>query len=220
MKITATIFDMDGLLIDSEKIALRVFQEISNQHTLGDQFHLYLRVLGTNDATTHDILQNTLPESIDVKQFMSMWSDRYHEETNKAVPLMKGVNNLLDYLHANGIPTAVATSTNTDRALHKLEQSGILHRFTTITGGDQVANGKPAPDIYLKAAKSIDADPLSCLALEDSPNGVRAAVAARMHVVQIPDLLEPDEALLSLGHTVHTDLDAVLDYLKPIILAS
>lgn len=133
---------------------------------------------------------------------------------------MKGVHNLLDYLHASGIPTAVATSTNTDHALHKLEQSGILHRFTTITGGDQVANGKPAPDIYLKAAKSIDANPLSCLALEDSPNGVRAAIAAGMHVIQIPELVEPDEALRSLGHTVLGDLDAVLDYLKPIILTS
>jgi len=213
MKTSAVIFDMDGLLLDSERIALRVFQEICDQYSLGDQFPLYMRILGTNNTTTQTILDTVLPADIDRDEFRTRWTDRYTEETRNPVPLMQGVLALLDYLESRNIPKAVATSTDTDRALDKLANADIAHRFTTITGGDQIKHGKPAPDIYLKAATSLQADPLACMALEDSPNGVRAALAADMQVIQIPDLLQPDAQLRSLGHTVLTDLDAVIEHI-------
>jgi len=213
MKTSAVIFDMDGLLLDSERIALRVFQEICDQYSLGDQFPLYMRILGTNNTTTQTILDTVLPADIDRDEFRTRWTDRYTEETLNPVPLMQGVLALLDHLESRNIPKAVATSTDTDRALDKLANADIAHRFTTITGGDQIKHGKPAPDIYLKAATSLQADPLACMALEDSPNGVRAALAADMQVIQIPDLLQPDAQLRSLGHTVLTDLDAVIEHI-------
>ncbi len=213
MNITAAVFDMDGLLIDSERIALRVFQEICDHYSLGEQFNLYLQVLGTNNVTTRQVLSDALPAAINPDTFMSRWLDRYTEETSKPVPLMKGVIPLLDFLDSCNIPKAVATSTDTDRALEKLEKTGILNRFSTVTGGDQVSRGKPAPDIYLKSAASISADPATCLALEDSPNGVKAALGAGMHTIQIPELVEPDEQLLAMGHIVLTDLHAVIDHL-------
>jgi HAD superfamily hydrolase (TIGR01509 family) len=213
MKITATIFDMDGLLIDSERIALRTFQDVCDQHAMGDQFQLYLQLLGTNDATTELILKETLPSAIDPDEFMQTWNLSYREATRTAVPLMKGVLDLLDHLEIRQIPKAVATSTDTSQARDKLEKSGILHRFTHVTGGDQVDNGKPAPDIYLKAAQLLDADPAACLALEDSPNGVSAALAAGMQVIQIPALVQPDEQTRALGHTVLDDLHAVIGHL-------
>jgi len=213
MKTGAVIFDMDGLLLDSERIALRVFQEICGQYSLGDQFALYMRILGTNNTTTRSILNTALPADIDRNEFRMRWTDRYTEETRKPVPLMKGVLALLDYLESCNIPKAVATSTDTDRALGKLGNAGIAHRFTTITGGDQITHGKPAPDIYLKAAASIQVDPHTCMALEDSPNGVKAALAAEMQVIQIPDLLQPDDQLRSLGHTVLADLDAAIEHI-------
>jgi len=214
MNTTAVLFDMDGLLIDSESIALRVFQEICDGYGLGDQFELYLRLYGTNHVATQRILEKSLPASVDITEFSKRWEHRYAEETVKPIPLMKGVSELLDYLEKNDIPKAVATSTNTERALGNLDNAGILHRFRSVTGGDQVTNGKPAPDIYLKAASTLDADPQCCLVLEDSPNGVKAGLAANMKVIQIPQLVQPDNDTAPPEHTVLSDLDAVISHLE------
>ena len=213
MHVNAVIFDMDGLLIDSERIALRVFQQTCDDYKLGDQFALYAKLLGTNETTTREILDRTLPSIVDNDEFMQLWAERYVAETVKPVPLMKGVNNLLDHLEENNIDKAVATSTATQHAIEKLEKAGIRSRFTTITGGDQVSNGKPAPDIYQKAASSIGVAAEHCLALEDSPNGVRAALGANMQVIQIPQLVEPDSETRALGHFILDDLDAVISML-------
>lgn len=214
MKISACIFDMDGLLIDSESIALSVFQQTCDHYGIGHQKPLYQQLLGTNHETTRTILQKELPAHISVEKFTEHWSEHYSALTNLGVPLMKGVDNLLTYLETMKIPKAVATSTQTDRAIGKLEHSGIAHRFSFIIGGDQIVHGKPAPDIYLKAADALNLAPSHCLGLEDSPNGVRAALSAGLKVIQIPDTLAPDETLLSLGHTVLDDLDAVVSLLQ------
>ena len=214
MKIVATIFDMDGLLIDSERIALGTFQTICDQHGLGDQFSLYLQLLGTNDATTLKILRSTLPAHLSPERFMDTWMTLYVEQTQVAVPLMNGVLELLDHLDLTSIPKSVATSTRTEHARSKLTNSGILHRFAHVTGGDQVDNGKPAPDIYLKAAQRLQVNPAECLALEDSPNGVKAALAAGMQVIQIPAIVQPDADTIALGHTVLNDLHEVINHLQ------
>ena len=213
MNVIAVIFDMDGLLIDSERIALRVFNRVCEHFEMGDRFELFVKILGTNKATADIILSECLPPSVDKNEFVARFEDEYSVETQQPVPLLKGVTNLLDYLDAHKIPKAVATSSRTEHALAKLEKSGIRHRFASITGGDQVTNGKPAPDIYLKAAATLDANPEHCLALEDSPNGVRAGLGADMHVIQIPQIVEPDAATKALGHLVLDDLDAVIKHL-------
>ena len=213
MNVVAVIFDMDGLLIDSERIALRVFEQTCEHFEIGSQFDLFVKILGTNKTTANIILDENLPQHVNRSEFVACFEDGYSAETRKPVPLLKGVDTLLNYLDDNDIPTAVATSTSTERAVHKLENSGIRHRFSSITGGDQIANGKPAPDIYLKAAATIDADPLRCLALEDSPNGIKAALSANMYAIQIPQIIEPDAETKALGHLVLSDLDAVVAHL-------
>ncbi|MFK7861591.1 MAG: HAD family hydrolase [Granulosicoccus sp.] len=213
MKLHAVIFDMDGLLINSERLALQAFQEMCDHHAMGDQFDLYMQLLGTNRATTESVLAQRLDSGIDQVKFLRQWDERYGALTSKGVPLMTGVECLLDYLDDRGIPMAVATSTDTDKALIKLERAGVLHRFKTLTGGDQVDNGKPAPDIYLMAAESLAVQPAYCIALEDSANGIKAAVGAGMHAIQIPDMASPDEELLKLGHQVLGSLDEVVVYI-------
>lgn len=205
---------MDGLLIDSERLALQAFQETCDIYEMGDQFNLYMELLGTNRATTRSVLAHSLDSRIRWQTFLHQWDERYDKLTSPGVPLMSGVAEILDYLDARDIPMAVATSTNTDKACHKLDQAGILHRFATITGGDQVSNGKPAPDIYLSAAKSVNTLPSTCIALEDSANGIRAAVAAGMYAVQVPQLAPPDDALLALGHLVLDNLVEAIDHLQ------
>ena len=107
---------------------------------------------------------------------------------------------------------AVATSTRTEWAKVKLSDSGILHYFDKIIGGEQVSNSKPDPEIYLRAASELSSEPSKSLALEDSPNGVKSAVAAGLTVIQISDLVQPDENLLKMGHIVLGSLAEVQDY--------
>jgi len=214
MKINACIFDMDGLLIDSERIALRVFQDVCRHYNCDEQISLYEQLLGTNARTTRKILTEFLPNAIPVDAFIERWSVNYTEQTQKPIPLKNGILSLLNYLESVDIPKAVATSSNTEKARDKLQKIDIAHRFSTIIGGEQVAQGKPAPEIYIKAAKALNIEPNHCLALEDSPNGVRAAVAANMHVIQIPDTVQPDDSLKSMGHLIMQDACEVVSFLK------
>ena len=210
MKVDAAIFDMDGLLISSERISLALFLQMCEQRDLGNMRYLYLEILGTNDAETRRRVTEAFTGKTDPEQFLNEYQERYREETTTwPVPLMPGTKTLLEVLKKNRIKTAVATSTGRELALLKLTNSGIIDYFDTVTGGDQVANGKPAPDIYLTAASTLGILPERCIALEDSPNGVRAAVAAGMHTIQIPDLVQPDAELLLLKHTVLDSLDNV-----------
>lgn len=213
MNYIAAIFDMDGLLIDSERPAMEAFLRTCKHFDVKGGTALYGRLLGTNEVSTRKILQQALDSHIDQRDFHATFEQHYQGLIALGVPLMQGVDHILDYLDSRGVPLAVATSTHSERAIDKLEKVGILDRFRTITGGEQVANGKPAPDIYLKAASTLNADPTRCIALEDSPNGVKAAVAAGMHAIQIPQLIAPDEALMQLGHQVIEDLEKVPAYL-------
>lgn len=212
--IKAAIFDMDGLLIDSERLALETFMELAQDYRLDDMRQVYLRVIGMNSKAINAIVAEALHGRADPVQFMADWTVSYNEKIHREpVPVKPGVEALLAALAARNIPAAVATSTGTEMATDKLRRSGLLDNFQSLIGGDQVANSKPAPDIYLRAANALDIAPSHCVAMEDSPNGVRAAVAAGMQVVQIPDQLQPDAELLTLGHRVYDSIDRVIDLL-------
>ena len=209
----AVIFDMDGLLIDSETLALETFQSTCAQYKLGDMSELFKRLIGTNMALSKSILHSELPAEIILSEFIQVWDNAYLKATSRGpVALMPGVARLLKQLQLQGMPMAVATSSKTQRARQKLSHSGILDYFAFIIGGDQVVQSKPQPDIYLKAAAQLAVAPAACLAFEDSKNGVKAAFAAGMTVVQIPDLVAADDELLALGHIILQRIDDVLDF--------
>ena len=119
---------------------------------------------------------------------------------------------LLDAVAELGLPMAIATSSGTVHALEKLRQAGVLERFKAVIGADQVVRPKPDPEVYLKAAGCLGADPRACLAVEDSEYGVRAAHAAGMTVIQVPDLSQPSADLRALGHIVLASLQEVAGY--------
>jgi len=209
----AVIFDMDGLLIDSESLALETFRSTCEQFNLGDMTELFKRLIGTNMALSNSILQQQLPDGVIASQFVQIWDSAYFKAVSRApVALMPGVEKLLVQLQLQGMPMAVATSSKTQRARDKLNNCGLLDYFSFIVGGDQVAQSKPQPDIYLKAAAKLAVSPVHCLAFEDSKNGVKAAFAAGMTVVQIPDLVAADDELLALGHIILQRIDHVLEY--------
>lgn len=186
------IFDMDGLLIDSERIAYEQFIATADEFGIEVSHEAYLECIGANARRVDEILRAVVAGLVDFAEFKAKWRKRYKFRIgNHPIPVKDGVNELLRHIKANGQFTVVATSTETPQAELKLGNAGLLGQFDAIVGGEQVVRGKPAPDIFLKAAELFQATPARCLVLEDSINGVNAAIAAGMRVVQVPDLVDP-----------------------------
>ncbi|OEY99634.1 MULTISPECIES: HAD family phosphatase [Stenotrophomonas] len=212
----AVIFDMDGLMIDSERVSIACWSQAAQEQQLpfADDFWLGLVGLGDRDCEQL-LLQHVSADQVAV--LYARCHDLYEARTQQGLPLRPGIMELLQLLQAHGIPRAVATSTRQPRANRKLAAAGLLPYFDHVVTSDQVAHPKPAPDIYLLAAHKLGKDPARCLALEDSPAGTRAALAAGMTAIQVPDLVHPDEALRALGHRIVNSLHDAHALLLPLL---
>lgn len=213
MNYKAAIFDMDGLLLDTERLCMRVFSEACA--TVGLPFYqeVYLNIIGRNAAGIEPILRGAYGD--DLPMVHAEWRKQYDAITHyQAIDVKEGVVELLQWLKANNIPTVVATSTHHDLAKIKLNLAGLDVYFDQLTCGNEVSHGKPNPEIYLLAAERLGIDPKQCLAFEDSNNGVLAAVNAGMQAYQIPDLVQPSDDIVALGHKIRPSLSAVLEELK------
>ena len=209
----AIIFDMDGLLLDSEIIGLQTFQQTCEEFGLGDRTDLFIQCIGTNSETNKNILSNGLGSEVDFLTFWDICRSKYHAETKtKAIPLKQGVIDLLQHIQTLRLPVAVATSTHTEFALTKLNNAGIVNYFDIVIGGEQVSNSKPLPDIFLKAVEKLNVEPANCLALEDSENGVNSALSAGLTVIQIPDLVKPDRHKNQSNHIILDSLTEVANF--------
>lgn len=189
----AVIFDLDGTLIDSESIALDVGARILGDLGVPDPRGILARLVGVDGGEGRRRLQSLAGPGFDVEAFARSWDVAAESAFALGVPLMSGADTLLDQLAKLNLPCAVATNSRTGGALAKLGSAGILHHFgeRNVVGVDAVARAKPAPDLFLEAARRLDADPAHCLVFEDSAIGVAAALAAGMRVVQIPDMSHP-----------------------------
>ncbi len=195
----AIIFDMDGLMLDTERMArrawLRTAQELG--YTMAEG--LFEQLLGRNSRDDEQILKNALGESFPVQKAFSLRIRYMTEEIeNYGIPLKEGLLELLDFLEAAGVPVAVATSTSRDRAIFKLEKTGLKDRFNIIVAGDQIKEGKPHPEIFLRTAAEMRMPPELCVVLEDSEAGIRAAHAAGMLPIIVPDVKQPSEEIRNL----------------------
>jgi HAD superfamily hydrolase (TIGR01509 family) len=198
----AVLFDMDGLMIESERALLQCWREASQAlglRQLDDT--LWLSFVGLSDRVCVDLLRERL-DGAQVEALLQETQDRYDRHVEAGLPLKPGVLELLSELEKRSIPRAVVTSTRRDRALQKLERCGLLPHFDTVVTGSDVAHPKPAPEIYLLAAERLCVSPARCVVLEDSVPGVRAALAAGMTPIQVPDLVMPDESARALGHRI------------------
>lgn len=206
--IEAVIFDMDGLLLDTERLSFNAFIHTCEVFRLQVDEALFMSLVGLNHAAGTVRLAEGMAGLADVALFDQHWQAAFRGLLDGGIPVKPGVTAVLDCLKAAGIPFAIATSTMTAIALKHLRGAGIGGHFDVVVGGDQIERGKPAPDIYLEAAARLKTPPTRCAAFEDSENGVRAAVAAGMTTVQIPDLKKPTPDFLRLGHLVAADLIA------------
>lgn len=209
--IRAVLLDMDGLLLDSERVALEIGREASLALGAPWSQEVALGMIGLNSRDGYRLLTDTFGATFPVEAHQAEFGRRYEAAIAAGrIPLKAGVEALFDALEARDLPRVVATSTRRTRAVAKLAGVGLLSRLSGLVGGDEVRHGKPAPDIYVAAAALVGATPDQCLVLEDSNTGVRGALAAGARVIMVPDLAPPAADVRAAGV-------ACLDSLHPLV---
>ncbi len=175
----AVIFDMDGLMLDSERAITACLAQAADEHGLQIEPAFWLRMVGTGDAACRRLLGERIGTTA-MEHVLARCQGLYDAAVSAGIAHRPGIIALLEFLGAHGMPRAVATSTQRPLALRKLAASDLLWRFDAVCTASDVAHPKPAPDIYLLAARTLGVNLAQCLVLEDSPTGVRAALAAGM----------------------------------------
>jgi HAD superfamily hydrolase (TIGR01509 family) len=208
---SAVIFDMDGLMLDTEPLAARAWEEAAARAGVGFDMSLASRMIGRNFADCSLMIRAHYAADYPVDTLLAHWHAAYDAIVSReGLALKPGVCELIDWLAARDIPRAVATSTRLDRALAKLAHVDVLAHFAAVVGGDEIERGKPAPDIYLEAARRLAVAPAACVVLEDSEPGVRGALAAGMTPIMVPDRLPPSADLLLAAPLVEASLHDVI----------
>lgn len=190
------IFDMDGLILDSERLFMEQKRIVCLQYGYDMTTENYITTIGTAGETLRKILRDLYGEDYPMEKI----SRESRERVNRIIeaqgpPVKPGIGDLMEALYRNKIPFCICTSTDTDTATHYMEMAGFLPYLQFLKGGEQVTRSKPDPEIFLQACEKAGVRPERCLVLEDSPNGIRAALAAGMQVIAIPDLVPVPEEL-------------------------
>lgn len=210
--VTHVIFDMDGLLLDTEKVYLASITDVLKNHGKEYPKDLRLRVMGTVPINTATIIVKELEMDMDPEDLLA----EFHENQivrMENVPFLPGAERLIDHLHANNVPIAVATSSGKDTFRVKTAQyQHVFSKFHHIVLGSadsEVKRGKPAPDIFLVCASRFDDKPSpdKCLVFEDAPNGVTGARDAGMQTVMVPDVIIPVEKTTHATQVISSLLD-------------
>ena len=211
----AAIFDMDGLMLDTEPLYQQARQNVAKElgYELKDSF--YLSLIGRNHIEIESLIIEYFGSNFPMPHFQHLWQSRWKNQVEAfGINRKRGLTELLAWLESLKIPVAVATSSDFDYATLSLKSAGLGSEFEHIVTGDQIANGKPAPDIYLEAADRLKVAPENCIAFEDSEAGVMSASSAGMRVYLVPDLKVPSVATRSRAYSVADSLIEVLDHLQ------
>jgi HAD superfamily hydrolase (TIGR01509 family) len=197
--IHAAIFDMDGILFDTERLCCDAWRAVAGDAGYRMDDELFLACVGRTSADTREIVMDSLGSGFpydDLDAKAHVWIRSRMEE--KGPPEKIGIRPLFEYLASRNIPLALATSTSERSARWMIERAGLTPYFSAWAFGNEVTHGKPAPDIFLLAKDRLGvADASRCVAFEDSPAGLTAALAAGMRPVFVRDMIDPDPALLA-----------------------
>lgn len=213
--IRGILFDMDGLVLDTEKLYTRFWVEAGRFYGFPMELEHGLALRSLGHELGQERLRSFFGPSVDYQQIRAKrieLMDAYIAENGIAPK--PGIFELLDWLQARGIATAITSSSTVENIQRHLTSQGLYHRFDRVCSGHQVPNGKPAPDIYLHGAASLGLPPEECLALEDSPTGILSAYRAGCHPVIIPDLDQPTEETFRLCYAKADSLLDIIDLLK------
>ncbi|MCI8522560.1 MAG: HAD family phosphatase [Lachnospiraceae bacterium] len=213
----AVIFDMDGVIFDSERLVLVCWEKVSEKYGIQGIEEVFMPCIGTNAEKTKEVVLDHYGQDFPFEEFRKEASVLFHEDVNRnGLPVKKGVRELLEYLKEREIPTAVASSTRLEVVTGELKQAGLYEYFKAVMGGDQLKRSKPEPDIYLMTCEKLGVNPGQAYAIEDSYNGIRSSYSAGMKPIMVPDMLPATEEMLQKSIVVLDDLLLVKDYLEEI----
>jgi beta-phosphoglucomutase-like phosphatase (HAD superfamily) len=211
--VKAVVFDMDGLLVDTETVVFRAMQRAAGAISSAMPFETFQRMVGLQHAVSDLILVEHFGEGFDLAAWSAAVSAHFREELAAGIALKTGAVEILDALDELRLPRAIATSSSLESVQASLGPHSLVDRFDALITRDVQTKGKPHPEPFLKAAAALGVDPADCLALEDSHNGVRAASAAGMMTVMVPDMLDPTEEMQTLCVRIARDLHEVRGWL-------
>lgn len=209
----AVVFDMDGLLVDTETVVFRAMQHAAGGIGGEMPFATFQRMVGLQHAHSDLILIEHFGEDFDLDAWQAVVSAHFREQLAAGIALKAGAVEILDQLDVLGLPRAIATSSSLESVRASLGPHSLVDRFDALITRDVQTRGKPHPEPFLKAAAALGVDPSDCLALEDSHNGVRSASSAGMMTVMVPDMLDPTEEMETLCVRIAQDLHEVRGWL-------
>ena len=210
----SVIFDMDGTLLDTQSICIPAWEYAGNLQNIPGMGSAIAKVCGMNEIGWTRYLEDKYP-SLDIPLFKVTM--RKYIIDNLKVRYKKGAAELIDFLKSMGIRLALASGTSRPSIDHHLKEVGAQDLFEVIVGGKDVENGKPHPDVFLLTAQKMGVDPKDCYVFEDSANGVRAAYAAGMKPIGIPDVAPFTDDVKKLMYTELTSLDEAIDMFRKIL---
>lgn len=207
MRYEAVIFDMDGVIFDSERLVLEGWQEIAAKYGIEGIEEVLPKCLGVNAQATREIFREHYGQDFPYDEYKKEASALFHSRYgNGKLPLKPGVRELLSYLKDEGYLVGLASSTRQAIVEQEITDAGLMAYFDNLVCGDMLKKSKPEPDIYLKACENLNVEPRMAIAVEDSYNGIRAAKRAGMVPVMVPDMVQPDGEMRNLAHKIFKDL--------------
>ncbi|MBO4395615.1 MAG: HAD family phosphatase [Eubacterium sp.] len=207
------VFDMDGVLLDSERLILNIWILLGEKHHVTGMEDVMKECLGTNNTETRRIVESHFGPDFPYEEFRAEAREMFFDRTKKdGVPLKAGSRELLQFLKINGWDIGLASSTSGNTVREELQTVGLLDFFKVVVSGEMVRESKPHPEIYFKACEMLGSDPKETIAIEDSKNGVRSAAMAGCRVIMVPDIVPPDPDSERLAWKVFPDLGEVRRY--------
>lgn len=215
MEYIAVIFDLDGVVLDTEPVSRDGWRYALKKMGLELKDRVFFKLVGLTAKGMEKVFRQEYGNGFSYEQAEWFRHEYVKEHVKKnGIKIKPGVFELLDFLDEQKIKRAIATSTSREFTERKMGLTELKDRFETIVCGDEIENGKPEPDIFLKAAEKLAVTPERCVVIEDSANGIRAAHAAGMNVIMVPDLKGPTEEILKLVYKVYPSLYEVKTLLE------
>lgn len=210
----AVIFDMDGVIFDSERIVMEEWLELGRIYNIPNIMDNYIKCIGTNDAMTKSIMLEAYGNDFPYDEYRKLTSKWYHSKyDNGKLPTKPGIAELLQALKVNGYRIAIASSTRYEVVKRQIVDAHLFDYFDEIVCGDMITHSKPDPEIFLLACKKLQIKPEEAFVIEDSYNGIRAAKKAGNVPIMVPDIIQPDSEMRELSAAILPSLFECIDYI-------
>lgn len=219
-KIEAVLFDMDGVIFDTESIYLDIWSKVFRSYGYTMTKDVYISVMGRGRKNVIKTFVDLYGQDLPIIQMYKEKDEKLMQVIDKGqVPMKVGVKEILTFLKGNGYKVALATSAKRERAIKQLKIANIKELFDCIVCGDEIINAKPNPEIFLKAAEELSIKSENCIVIEDSPAGIKSAYNANMIGIHVEDLKKADEEILKYCHKSFKNLLDIKEYINKYLVS-